>query len=72
MEAMEKMSLLLELIIVLVYILMAEKNTLVLGEGPAQDLDQAAITAGAKYLVNFTESGKKFVLSLHFNGSNSF
>ena len=69
---MEKMSLLLELVIVLLYILMAEKNTLVLGEGLAQDLDKAAITAEAKYLVNFTESGKKIVLSLHFNGSNSF
>ena len=30
------------------------------------------LTAEAKYLINFTQSGKRFVLSLHYNGSNSF
>ena len=48
------------------------KNILVLGEGTTQSLDNATIIAEAKYLINFTESGKRFVLSLHYNGSNSF
>ena len=30
------------------------------------------MTAGAKYPINFTKSGKRFVLSLHYNGHNSF
>ena len=48
------------------------KNILVLGEGSTQGLDNATITAEAKYLINFAESGKRFVLSLHYNGSHSF
>ena len=48
------------------------KNILVLGEVPTQSLDDAAVTAEAKYPVNFTESGKRFLLSLNFNGSNTF
>ena len=48
------------------------KNILVLGEGPTQRLDNATITAESKYPINFTESGKRFLLSLHYNGSNSF
>ena len=48
------------------------KNIVVLGEGPTQGLDDTTLTAKTKYPINFTESGKKFVLSLHFNGSNSF
>ena len=48
------------------------KNILVLGEGPTQGLEDATITAEAKYPINFTESEKRFVLSLHYNGSNSF
>ena len=39
------------------------KNILILGEGP---------TSKAKYYINFTQSGKGFVLSLHYNGRNSF
>ena len=48
------------------------KNNLVLGEGPTQGLDIVTITAEAKYRINFTESGNLFVLSLDYNGSNSF
>ena len=48
------------------------KIILVLGEGPTQGLDNDTITAEAKYPIDFTESGKRFVLSLHYNGSNSF
>ena len=45
------------------------KDILILGEGPTQGLDD---TAEAKYPINFPQSGKRFVLSLHYNGSNSF
>ena len=48
------------------------KNLLVLGEEPTQDLDNATITAEAIYPINFIESGKRFVLSLHYNGRKSF
>ena len=48
------------------------KNILILGERPAQGLDHATITAEVKYPINFTESTKRFVLSLHYNRSNSF
>ena len=47
-----------------------KKDILVPGVGPTQGLDDTAITAEAKY-PNFTESRKRFVLSLHYNGSNS-
>ena len=43
------------------------KNIVILGEGPAQGLDDTALTAGAIYPVNFTEPKKSFVLSLHYN-----
>ena len=48
------------------------KNILVLGEGPTRGLDNTTITAEAKCCINFTEGGKVFVLSLHYNGINSF
>ena len=48
------------------------KNILVLGKGPKQGLDNSTITAEAKYSINFTESEKRYVLSLHYNGSNGF
>ena len=44
----------------------------ILGEGPAQALDGTTLTAEAKYPINFTQPKKRFVLSLHYNGSNSF
>ena len=30
------------------------------------------LTEEAKYPINFTQSGKRFVLYLHYNGSNGF
>ena len=48
------------------------KDILILGEGPTQGLDDTTLTAEAKYPMNFTQPGKRFVLSLHYNGSNSF
>ena len=48
------------------------KDILILGEGLRQGLDDITLTAEAKYPINFTQSEKRFVLSLHYNGSNSF
>ena len=48
------------------------KDILILGEGPTQVLDDTTLTAEAKYPINFTQSGKRFVISLHYNESNSF
>ena len=49
-----------------------DKNVLVLGEDPTQEVDDTTLTTEAKYSVNFTQSGKKIVLSLQYSGSNSF
>ena len=48
------------------------KDILILGEGPTQGLHDTTLTAEAKYPINFTQLGKTFVLSLHYNGSNRF
>ena len=42
-----------------------EKDILILVKGTAQGLDDATLAVGAKYLINLTQSGKRFVLSLH-------
>ena len=47
------------------------KDILILGEEPTEGLDDTTLTAKAKYPINFTQSRKKFALSLHYNGSNS-
>ena len=47
------------------------KENLILGEGTALELDDTTLTAEAKYPINFTKSAKRFVLSLHCNGSNT-
>ena len=47
------------------------KDSLILGEEPTQGLDDTTLTPEAKYPINFTQPGKRFVLSLHYNGSNS-
>ena len=49
-----------------------EKDRLILGEGQTPGLDDTILTAEAKYPINFTQSRKRFVLSLHYNGSKSF
>ena len=48
------------------------KDTLTLGEELTQGLDDAILTAEVKYPINFTQLGKRFLLSLHYNWSNSF
>ena len=48
------------------------RDTLILGEGPTQGLDDTTLTAEAKDAINFTQLRKRFALSLRYNGSNSF
>ena len=50
-----------------------KKDILILGRGPTQRLgEQHSLTAEKMYLINFTENNKKFCLSLHYNGANSY
>ena len=44
---------------------------LVLGKEPTQGFEHT-LTAEKLYNINFTVSGKKFCLSLHYNGANSY
>ena len=47
------------------------KDILVLGKGPTQGLE-STLTAEKMYSINFTVTKKKFCLSLHYNGANSY
>ena len=49
-----------------------KKKVLILGKGPAQGYDNAALTAEAQCSVKFSTSNRKCCLSLHCNESNSF
>ena len=44
----------------------------ILGESPTQGLDDASLTAEKKYSIDFTVTRRKFCLSLHYNGANSY
>ena len=48
------------------------KDILILGQGSTQGLDDTTLIAEAKYPINFTQSDRRFVLSLNYNGSHSF
>ena len=48
------------------------KDILILCEGPTQGLNDTTLAVEAKYPINFTQSKKRFVLTLHYNRSNSF
>ena len=48
------------------------KDTLILGEGPTQGLDDMKLTAESIYPISYTQPNKRFVLSIHYNESNSF
>ena len=48
------------------------KDVLILNEGPTQRLDDTTLTTEEKYPINFIQPRKRFVLSLYYNGSNSF
>ena len=47
-------------------------DTLILGKGATQILDNTALSAEAEYSINFSRSRRKFCLRLHYNGSHSF
>ena len=48
------------------------QDILILCEGTTQGLDDTTLKAEAKYPIRSTQSGRRLVLSLHYNGSNSF
>ena len=48
-----------------------KRDILVLGRGPTQGLE-STLTAEKMYSINFTVTQKKFCLSLHYNGGNSY
>ena len=48
------------------------QHGLTLVEEPTQGLDDTTLTAEVKYHTNFTQSNRRFVLSLHYNGTESF
>ena len=49
-----------------------EKDISILGEGPAQQLDDTTLTAEKKYSIKFTEHNKMLCLSLNYNGANCY
>ena len=49
-----------------------KKDILILGKGPTKGFDGTTLTAEKLYPINFTEKNKKFCLSLHYNGANSY
>ena len=48
-----------------------KKDILVLGRGPTQGLE-STLTAEKMYSINFKVTIKEFLLSLHYNGANSY
>ena len=48
-----------------------KKDILVLGKGPTQGLEHT-LTAEKMYSIIFTVTKKKFCLSFHYNGANSY
>ena len=48
-----------------------KKDILILGRGPTQEL-QHKLGAEKLYSINFTVTGEKFCLSLHYNEPNSY
>ena len=48
-----------------------KKDILTFGKGPTQGLEYT-LSAGKMYSINFTEHNKKFCLSLHYKGANSY
>ena len=47
------------------------KDILVLGRGPTKGFE-STLTEEKMYSINFTVTKKKFCLSLHYNGANSY
>ena len=49
-----------------------KKDILILGKGLTQGLGEHSLTAEKMYSINFSATGKRFCLSLHYNGANSY
>ena len=49
-----------------------KNNIIVLGKGFIEGINSTIIYAEKMYSINFTKNNKKFVLSLHYNGNNSY
>ena len=45
---------------------------LILGNWPTQGLDGTTLTAETLYTITFTDSNRRTVVSLHYNGDESF
>ena len=48
-----------------------KKDILILGKVPTQGLEHA-LSSEKMYSVNFSQNNRKFCLSLHYNGANSY
>ena len=48
-----------------------KKDILVLGKGPTQEIEHT-LTAEKNYPINFTVTKKKYYVSLHYNGANTY
>ena len=48
-----------------------KKDISILGKGPTQGLE-STLTAEKMYSINFAVTKKKFCLSLHYNGAQSY
>ena len=53
------------------HIVNKKKDILILGKGPTQGLEHT-LTAENMYSINVTVTKKKFCLSLHYSGANSY
>ena len=53
-------------------LMIRKKDIFALVKGPTQGIDYTTLTAKAQYSINFSRSSRKFHLSLHYDGSNSF
>ena len=57
--------------VLLLILIIREKDIVVLGKGPTRGLKHT-LTAEKMYSISFTLTKKKFCLSLHYNGENSY
>ena len=49
-----------------------KKDILIPGKGPTQGLGEHSLTAEKMYSICFSATGRRFCLSLHYNGTNSY
>ena len=56
----------------LVHIDNENKDILILDKRPGNGFDDTTLTVGKEYSINFPVQQKKFCLSLHCNGVNSY